>query len=453
MAPALVRGQQMVAPTGRRVTLMVALWAIAVFSSGASPMLAAFSGAFLPSDFASNVAAARELAAGRDPWGPDFAAAHAAVLGVPATEGRPYFPHPPLAAVLIRPLAPVSFSTAAMIWFAVSLGELFILAVLLAEVVVDGGATEHPDPPGRVVAALYGALLVWPPVLYNLEKGQWSILLALLVALAWRAQRGGRPTLAGTWMGLASAVKVFPVLLGLFVFLRRDWRATTAFGAALAAGIIVPLAWTGPGALAGFVHHSQANLPYWETWLGVMYSFDGLVARLLVGGEWATPLVHAPVTARVVILVGSVLLLAAAGVTALLPLSRGAPAASFAAFSIALVILNPISMGHNGVLLALPIALVGRTLVASARAWPYTAWAVGTVLASVPKETIFRLCPVPVDPLRGAFLVGLPFWGALLLLVAAVATTFGARFSMAAGGDLSIRHSDRWVGHLPDEKL
>lgn len=427
LAPAPARGGQMVTPMGRRVTIMVALWAIAVFSSGTAPVLAAFGGWFLPSDFASNVAAARELAAGRDPWGPDFAAAHAAVLGVPASEGRPYFPHPPLAAVLIRPLAPVSFSTAAMIWFTVSLGELFILAVLLAEVVVDAGTAERPGPPGRVVAVMYGALLVWPPVLYNLEKGQWSILLALLVALAWRAQRGGRPTLAGTWMGLASAIKVFPVLLAPFVFLRRDRRATMAFAAALTAGIIVPLAWTGPGALAGFVHHSQANLPYWETWLGVMYSLDGLVARLLVGGEWASPLVHAPVAARLIILAGSLLFLAAACATALAPAAAGAPAASFAAFSIVLVILNPISMGHNGVLLALPIALLGRTLVASARAWLYAAWAIGTSLASVPKETIFRLCPVPVDPLRGAFLVGLPFWGALLLFVAAVAMTFGTR--------------------------
>jgi len=399
---------------------MAVLWAIAVSSSGAAPMFAALGGAFAPSDFASNVAAARELAAGRDPWGDDFAAAHAAVLGVPESEGRPYFPHPPLPAVLIRPMAPLSFSSAAMIWFVVSLGELFLLAAILAELVVDDGMTERPAPRGRVVAALYGALLVWPPVLYNLEKGQWSILLALLVALAWRALRMGRTARAGAWMGVASAVKVFPVLIAAFVVLRRDRRQTMAFAAALAAGVLLPLIWTGPRALVGFIHHSQANLPYWETWLGVMYSLDGLVARLLIGGEWATPLVHAPLVARALVLTGSLLLVGVACVTVVAP-AASALAASFAAFSIVLVILNPLSMGHNGVLLALPIALVGRTLAVSARAWPRAALAVGTALVSIPKETIFRLCPAPVDPLRGAFIVGLPFWGALLLLVAAVA--------------------------------
>ena len=104
------------------VTLAVAL------SSGGESYLNALSGAFRPSDFASNIAAARALAAGTNPYDADFAALHAAVLDIPVSEGRPYFPHPPLGTLLLRPWAPLSFRAAALAWFSISLGLLFILA-------------------------------------------------------------------------------------------------------------------------------------------------------------------------------------------------------------------------------------------------------------------------------------------------------------------------------------
>jgi hypothetical protein len=78
-------------------------------------------------------------------------------------------------------------------------------------------------------------------------------------------------------------------------------------------------------------------------------------------------------------------------------------------------------MGHNGILLALPIALIWRALTVDSRAWVRACWAGGLVLVSIPKETIFRLCPIPVDPVRSVAIVALPFWGAMLLFIAAVA--------------------------------
>jgi Glycosyltransferase family 87 len=417
----------------RWIVLTAILTAGVSVSSGGAPYLNALAGTVQPSDFASNIAAARELAAGRDPYEADFAKLHAAVLGIPVSEGRPYFPHPPLAALLIRPWAPLSFRAAALIWFAVSVGVLFMLAVLLAEIVSDAVTGRAPGggPRGTTVAMIFLGLLAWPPVLYNLEKGQWSILLSLLVALVWRSVARGHPSEAGAWAALAAAVKVFPALLVVYLLL-RDRRAFVWFAVTSGVLFLIPIIWMGPGAFAGFLRHSAANLPYWETWLGVTYSLDGAAARLLIGGQWARPIVYAPMLARFLVGSAGVLLVAvAAWVAGRHQASDEREGVRFAAFAILLVVLNPLAMGHNGVLLALPIALVGHALVGEPRIWPKAAWAAGVVLASIPKETVFRLCPIPVSPVRGLVVVALPCWGALLLFAAAVGVALRRTSGMA----------------------
>jgi sterol desaturase/sphingolipid hydroxylase (fatty acid hydroxylase superfamily) len=397
----------------------------AALSSGGAPFIAAIGGAFRPSDFASNIAGAREIAAGRDPYQADFAPLHAAVLGIPSSKGRPFFPHPPLAAVLIRPFAPLSFAAAAAVWFGLSIGLLLGLAVLLAEIV---GKPRNRDraPSGAVVAMLYLGLLVWPPVLCNLEKGQWSILLAFMIALTWRSFDRGHPAEAGAWAGAAAAVKVFPALLAPYLLLRGR-RATIAFTIAAAIGTLAALLWTGPSALTGFLRHSRANLPYWETWIATGYSLDGAAARLFIGGTWARPLLHAPLVARALVAIATLtLVMTAAWATGRDPATGEREGARFAAFATLLVVLNPLAMGHNGVLLALPIALVWRALVVTPRIGLRAAWAAAVVLVSIPKETVFRLCPVPVDPARGLAIVALPCWGAILLFFVAIITAVGS---------------------------
>jgi glycosyl transferase family 87 len=407
----------------------------AALSSGVSPYLNALGGAIRPSDFASNIAAARELAAGRDPYQADFASLHAAVLDIPATEGRPYFPHPPLAALLIRPMASLSFRAAAVAWFSVSVGLLFILAVCLAEIVSGANVNRASvaGPPGATVAMLFLSLLAWPPVLYNLEKGQWSILLSLLVALVWRSD-AGHPREAGAWAAFATAVKVFPALLVVYLLLRGR-RALVWFAITSSALFLLPSAWMGPRAFAGFVRHSAANLPYWETWPAVTYSLDGAAARLLIGGQWARPIMHAPLLAHFLVGIAGVLLVAtAAWATGRHRVFDEREGARFAAFVTLLVLLNPLAMGHNGVLLALPIALIGHALVDDPRIWPKAAWAAGVVLASIPKETVFRLCPIPVSPARGLAVVALACWGTLLLFTAAIGVAL--RRSLDTNDDL-----------------
>jgi hypothetical protein len=81
-------------------------------SSGALPWRHALAGVLRPPDFAADIAAARLLAAGSDPYEADVQGVQARILGIPTQEGYPFFPHPLLVVVLTRPLAHLPFNSA-----------------------------------------------------------------------------------------------------------------------------------------------------------------------------------------------------------------------------------------------------------------------------------------------------------------------------------------------------
>jgi glycosyl transferase family 87 len=393
-----------------------------LLSSGGMPWRQALAGAFSPPDFAQDIAAARALAAGEHPYTPSFPARHAQVMGASAQEGYPYFPHPPVAVFLFRPFAGLPFRTAALMWFLLSLGCLFVLAALLTETVsgarLIGRAT---NVSGSAVTCAFGLLLLWPPALYNLEKGQLSILLATLVAVAWRSLVRRRFALAGACVGGAAAVKVFPLVLGGYLLVRAPRAVVYCVGIA-GASTLLALTWMGLDALPAYLQHSAGNVSYWETWPAVSYSLHGAAARVLVGGQWAEPLVHAPAVARVLVAIASMFLVGCAALVSWrTPAGDGREDARFAVWATLLVLLNPLAMGHNGVLLALPIALLARALFDDCRTWPKFAWGAGVVLASIPRQTLLWLAPPPVDPWRSLSVTALPMWGTLLLFAVAMA--------------------------------
>jgi hypothetical protein len=389
------------------------------------PWLHALGGAFRPPDFAQDVAAARLLMGGLNPYSSMFQSAHAEVLQTQVSAGYPYFPHPPFVVLASLPFGFLSLKSAAAVWFALSLALLFLLALALRTA---GELTAAGRQ--RSVWLWFLALLAWPPTLYNLEKGQVSILLALLLALAWLAFRKGQPTATGIFIGLAAAIKVFPVLLGGWLLLRYHRALPWAIGAG-ALVTLFPLTLIGWDGLVGYIRHSQANLQYWETWPSVTYSVHGALARLFVEGQWTTAWRDAPVVAKTA---GTII---AAGLVAIaLDASRRRgrtddDSAVFSAWVTLLVILNPLSMGHNGVLLAMPVVLTAKALTTDSRMWLKTTWVVAVVLISIPRQTLLGAVSQPVDPISSVGIVALPMWGALMLFATAVACVHGNRFQPA----------------------
>jgi len=394
-------------------TLCVAL------TSGATPWIQALGGAFSPPDLAADVAAAQLLAGGSHPYTADFAARQAGILNIPAHEGYPYFPHPPFAVALMWPFAGLAFNVIAAAWFALSLGLLFVLGTVLAEIATtsdESGSSAGPRTAPAVLA--FGLLLLWPPVLYNLEKGQFSILLAVLIALAWRALTRGRDSRAGIYLGAAAAIKTFPLVLGGYLLTRAP-RALKWLIVVAGMTTFAMLVWMGPRALPAFVRHSAENITFWQTWPAVTYSVHGAAARVFIGGQWATPLMHSPALARTVELVAILVLIGCALRSSVRP--HQDEGTRFAAWTTLLVVLNPVSMGHNGVLLALPAVLTARPSLRGCRTWPKLAWAIAIVLVSIPRQTLLWMAPAPLDPWQSVFITALPMWGALLLFAAAVA--------------------------------
>ena len=402
-------------------------------SAGIVPWRDAIAGAFSPPDFAQDIAAGRILAANGDPYAANFAATHAQVLGIPSTDGYPYLPHPPLVIALSWPFAGMTFGAAALSWFAGSLACAFVLAIVLSGFARSQTGFSLPRLPEALLC--FGGLLVWPPVLYNLEKGQFSILIAMLIALGWVSltRRGCRA--GGICIGLAAALKLFPALLGLYLMIRHR-RAAIWFVITGVAATMLPLFWLGWRAVPEFIAQAAGNLSYWQTWPAVTYSLRGLAARVLIGSNWSLAVMHAPQAATAIVMVSSTVLIAIAVHATLRHASReDSDDLLFAIWSILLLPLNPLAMGHNGVLLALPIVLIGRALATDPSASLKVLWVAGCVLVSIPRQSIFEAAPVPVTSFRSLAIVALPLWGTLLLFATGVAVanrTATCRVSMSA---------------------
>ena len=402
--------------------LLVAL--CVALTSGLRPWVDAASGAFIPADISQDAAAARLFARGVNPYGPVIREEHSRMLGVSMNDTFPYFPHPPFSLVLSWPLAYVPYGTGAAIWFASTLAILLLLAALLSEVSRgDGDDRSRLATPGR----FFLLLLLWPPVLYNLEKGQWSVLLVVLVTAGYCASARGNLNRAAAWLGAAAAVKVFPVISGVY-FLLRSRRAFATFVAVGASLTGLPLLRIGFDAFFAFLGQSRLNMPVWETFPSVTLSLHGALARLLIGGQWARSLIHAPVSAYIIeFVLVAVLLGFAVRITLLARSGRSSEALAFSAWVTLLPVLNPQSLGHNGVLLALPLVVMARELSVQSEPWHRAVWGLSLALISLPKQTVWRLVSSPVEPWEGLAIVALPTWGALLLfgVIAAVAVGRG----------------------------
>jgi hypothetical protein len=395
---------------GVRLGVAVALVAADAATAGADPFVAAAVGALAPADFARDYVTARaRLVDGRGappPEGED-GNARAAQFGAPEQllYGAPYHAHPPPARLLVRPLGLLSWRTAALVWEAGSLLALGWLAISLLRLAAPGG----PPPAGRVVVA-FGALALWPPVLHCLEKGQWSILLAALLADGLVALTSDRQRRAGFVFGLAASLKATPILLlGLLVVRHR--RAAVAMAATIGAAVIASLAADGTAPWRAFVGGAARNAAIWAPWTANTVSLAGVTARLFgAPGPFARTLIAIPALATGLYAAA----VAAFLVVALLALRRPDPPRSTLAAWLALPVLaNPLGWSHVLVILLAPLAVAFLASTTTRR----IGW-VALVVFSIPRATLSHLAgPVPVAPGRGLVL-GVPAFAAVVLFTA-----------------------------------
>ncbi len=153
-------------------------------------------------------------------------------------------------------------------------------------------------------AAIIALLLGWYPVIYLLRVGQSGLLLLLLMIAGWQFLRKGQPVAAGVAIGLATALKLYPGLLLVYLLLRNRKAFASALGTVAAAFLSV-------GLLAGwdvfrqysvtvnFVTETYRNYPSnfsltgWLTYLSrpthVSELWTGAIFLVLAAGMMAVP--------------------------------------------------------------------------------------------------------------------------------------------------------------------
>jgi hypothetical protein len=186
-------------------------------------------------------------------------------------------PYPPWLALAGLPLTLLPFPVAVQFWLALNVGLLLIAGRWLGL---------------SIQWSL--ALVAWPPMWFLFNCANVELLLLVVAMEGWRAAADGRNERAGLWLGLAAAIKLYPVLLLVPFAARRRWRLVFAAGVVIALSQLADVAIVGP---SGFIRYYTEILPAVSSFyahLSVNSSPYGALLRLFGGASDVSPLIYAP---------------------------------------------------------------------------------------------------------------------------------------------------------------
>ncbi len=249
---------------------------------------------------------------------------------LPPTPAGPRLPftYPPIAAVLLAPLALVPATVAGTV--------LTLVTIALAAAVLRLFLRRLSLNPAAAGWLLPAALFL-EPVRNTLSFGQVNVILMALVAFDSMAVEPPWPR--GVLTGLAAAVKLTPALFVLFFLLRRDYRAAAIAALSFAAA-------TGLGfALAG-----RDSVRYWTSVVfqvgrvghpdyAANQSLQGVLARAGLSG----------LAGLAAWLVLSLAVLVVAGLGMRRALAAGEPCLALSLNAFAALLVSPISWSHHWV--------------------------------------------------------------------------------------------------------
>jgi hypothetical protein len=274
------------------------------------------------------------------------------VLGNPAV-------YPPVFILLSVPLALLPVAVASWLWF-------FVLGVCVFAALWILGVRDW---------RCYVIALTSPVVVHGLFYGNLTIVMVLLVALAWRYRE--QAPFAGLALGTAVAAKLFVWPLLVWLLLTRRFRA-----AAWAAGSAVVLV-LGAWALIGFEGFRQ--YPDLLRAVQDVYAERSISIATVAGALGAS----VDVAVAIAALAGLVCI----GAAAWLVRRSDGDRRAFAVLVAACVLASPIVWPNYAALLFVPIAVTWPRL---APAWffGYVTWLLGAV---APKPTVSDVCCRPAD--------------------------------------------------------
>jgi hypothetical protein len=269
--------------------------------------------------------------------------------------------HPPTSVLLVLPLAGLDYPDAVLVWNLISLGTLLISLWLIAR------ALRVPLRPWSVFP-LVAILLVCTPFRQELLQGQFNLVLLLLLTAVWTAERSGRPTWAGALLGVATAIKFFPIVLFLYFLLRGRWRAAAAGAISLGAVTLLTAAVLGTDTYLSYVNEVLPHVrQYRSGWNNA--SLPGLWVKLFNPAselERVEPFWRSPLVAESGALLSSLAVVAALAWAVWKARKRPTDDRGFGLAVTAMLLISPLTWQHYFLLLLVPVAVLWVRLPSSA---------------------------------------------------------------------------------------
>ncbi|MBI3964866.1 MAG: DUF2029 domain-containing protein [Chloroflexi bacterium] len=266
--------------------------------------------------------------------------------------------------------------------------------------------------PIRQPGVFLSLVLLFPPLRDELNEAQVGLLLFVLVCGAWYCHVKGWDVGAGALVGVAAAIKIFPIVALVFFGWRRRYRTVVAALATVTVLTVVGIALTG---VTPLVRYFGAVLPSLRSWYGHFnnQSLVGLFTRFLAEGPFTSPWADVPWLAFAL----SALAVSGIAVLTLLGWTRLArepldPPLAFSLALLAMLLMSPITWSHYLVFAYFPLL----TLVASLERTRPFSWRrfdlvlIVYVLLSVPSAIVVD--PQTLDlPVVGLLAQTLASWG------------------------------------------
>lgn len=143
----------------------------------------------------------------------------------------------------------------------------------------------------RAALLLPASLLICIPLLGSeLMLARYDIPVALLLFLIWQTARNNRHLSAGIFLGLASSLKIVPILILPFLWLQspREKRRGVLLGCigGLLLGIVLPLLIMGPHAVSANItyligYHEARGIQVESMWAGLLFLWSAVSGAIL----------------------------------------------------------------------------------------------------------------------------------------------------------------------------
>src|SRR6266545_2462187 len=146
---------------------------------------------------------------------------------------------PPIVALAFAPFSLLSLQKAYWIWFVINVTALFGCFYLSLKI------ARRMFTAADIGVALIAFLLLSRFILNHLQRGQINLPVFFLVLLALHRFELGKRATSGLLLGLATAIKIFPVFFLCYWIRKREWLAASAMTVSFVVFSLLPACWFG----------------------------------------------------------------------------------------------------------------------------------------------------------------------------------------------------------------